>query len=46
MTQRGFITLNLDRLGYGFSDHPPSVTLNFDVTAFNTVLRSSCDRSR
>ncbi|GAA4758346.1 alpha/beta hydrolase [Actinomycetospora chibensis] len=36
MTQRGFATLNLDRLGYGYSDHPPAVSLNFDVAA-NTL---------
>jgi len=36
MTRRGFTTLNLDRLGYGYSDHPLSLTLNFDVAAFNT----------
>ncbi|WP_037347861.1 alpha/beta hydrolase [Sciscionella sediminilitoris] len=36
MTQRGFTTLSLDRLGYGHSDHPPSLALNFDTAAHTT----------
>lgn len=35
MTDRGFTVLNFDRLGYGYSDHPPAATLNFDVAALN-----------
>lgn len=35
-TLRGFTTLNIDRLGYGLSDHPAGPTLNFDVAAFVT----------
>lgn len=35
MTQRGFTTLNLDRLGYGYSDHPPAASLNFTVAGWN-----------
>lgn len=36
MTQRGFTTLNLDRIGYGHSDHPPAASMNFDVAANTT----------
>ncbi len=36
MTERGYTTLSLDRLGYGYSDHPVAETLNFDVAALNT----------
>lgn len=35
MTRAGYTTLNLDRLGYGHSDHPPAQALNFDVAALN-----------
>ncbi|WP_245633658.1 alpha/beta hydrolase [Amycolatopsis jejuensis] len=36
MTQRGFTTLNLDRIGYGHSDHPLGASMNFDVAADTT----------
>lgn len=36
MTQRGFTTLNLDRIGYGHSDHPAAASMNFDVAANTT----------
>ncbi len=36
MTQRGYTTLSVDRLGYGYSDHPSAETLNFDVAGWNT----------
>ncbi|GAA1025498.1 MULTISPECIES: alpha/beta hydrolase [Amycolatopsis] len=36
MTQRGFTTLNLDRIGYGHSDHPLGASMNFDVAANTT----------
>lgn len=36
MTQRGFTTLNLDRIGYGHSDHPPAASMYFDVAANTT----------
>ncbi|RZS36554.1 pimeloyl-ACP methyl ester carboxylesterase [Herbihabitans rhizosphaerae] len=32
-TRRGFATLNLDRLGYGGSDHPDPTTLDFTAGA-------------
>jgi pimeloyl-ACP methyl ester carboxylesterase len=35
-TERGFTTLNIDRLGYGLSDHPHASTLNFDVAGYVT----------
>ena len=35
-TLQGYATLNFDRLGYGASDHPPAVTLNFNVAGFVT----------
>lgn len=35
-TKRGYATLNIDRLGYGQSDHPVATTLNFDVAGFIT----------
>ncbi|UZJ53627.1 hypothetical protein CBS101457_002947 [Exobasidium rhododendri] len=35
MTAQGFTTLNLDRLGDGYSDHPPATELNFDLAASN-----------
>ncbi len=35
-TDRGYATLNIDRLGYGQSDHPDPTTLNFDVAGFVT----------
>ena len=33
-TRAGFATLALDRLGYGYSDHPPSWTIDYDVNAW------------
>ncbi|MBO0872764.1 MAG: alpha/beta hydrolase [Pseudonocardia sp.] len=33
-TKKGFATLNVDRLGNGYSDHPPSVALNFRVAGY------------
>ncbi len=35
-TKRGYATLNVDRLGYGQSDHPVATTLNFDVAGYIT----------
>ena len=35
-TSRGYATLNFDRLGYGASDHPPAVTLDFNVAGYVT----------
>ena len=35
-TERGFTTLNIDRLGYGLSDHPNASTLNFNVAGYVT----------
>lgn len=35
-TARGYATLNIDRLGYGKSDHPDPATLDFDVAGFVT----------
>ncbi|WP_174273241.1 alpha/beta hydrolase [Sphingomonas bacterium] len=35
-TKRGYATLNIDRLGYGQSDHPVATTLNFDVAGYIT----------
>lgn len=33
MTDRGFTTLNIDRIGHGVSDNPNALNLNFDVAA-------------
>lgn len=35
-TKRGYATLNIDRLGYGQSDHPVATTLNFNVAGYIT----------
>lgn len=35
-TRAGFATLNIDRLGYGLSDHPNPLTLDFRVAGFVT----------
>ncbi len=35
-TKQGYATLNIDRLGYGRSDHPLPVTLDFRVAGFVT----------
>jgi pimeloyl-ACP methyl ester carboxylesterase len=35
-TERGFTTLNIDRLGYGLSDHPNASMLNFNVAGYVT----------
>ena len=35
-TKQGYATLNIDRLGYGRSDHPLQVTLDFPVAGFVT----------
>ncbi|GAA5176190.1 alpha/beta hydrolase [Pseudonocardia eucalypti] len=35
-TKAGFATLNIDRLGYGHSDHPNPLTLDFNVAGFVT----------
>lgn len=35
-TARGFVTLNVDRLGYGRSDHPDPQTLDFEVAGYVT----------
>ncbi|GAA4079305.1 alpha/beta hydrolase [Nocardioides kongjuensis] len=35
-TRAGFVTLNVDRLGYGRSDHPNPLTLDFRVAAYVT----------
>lgn len=35
-TRRGYATLNFDRLGYGLSDHPDPMSLNFNVAGFVT----------
>ncbi len=35
-TKRGYATLNIDRLGYGRSDHPLPVTLDFRVAGYVT----------
>lgn len=35
-TRAGFVTLNVDRLGYGRSDHPDPLSLDFRVAAYVT----------
>jgi pimeloyl-ACP methyl ester carboxylesterase len=35
-TKKGYATLNIDRLGYGRSDHPLPVTLDFRVAGYVT----------
>lgn len=35
-TRAGFVTLNIDRLGYGLSDHPDPLTLDFRVAGYVT----------